>query len=489
VLIDVDPRDLHENPLNPREDLGDLSAEAASMREIGVLQPLIVVPAADDAGGQQRYMVLFGHRRRAAAIEAGLATVPCDVRPEYAGLSPEQLADMLAENLHRRDLTGVEEAGGYAQLAMFDGWTPERIARRIGRPVDHVRAGLAAAKVSPQLRPKVAGGALTLEQAAAIEEFAADPKAYARLLRAADYPPGLHHALADERHKVKVADRKEAARAALRDANVRIIAKPKNFPWSSVEARVTDLADPDGTSLTPEVHGSCPGNAAFIDDHGEAVYVCAHPKDWGHGTPPGYQHRSQAEAQEAAEAATALREFQQALAVADDARSSFLTEYLGRKGKAPAGTLRSALDLLARVEDSFGVSVDRAAQLLQPSTGPDGRPDDDTARAALTEAVAKAAENRLPYLALAFAAAAGEDNLRSRGASWRFDAALALHWLSVVGCLGYPLSEAEAQLRGDCQRQLDELTAAEAGDADAEEDGPLVEELIAETTGDESEIE
>ena len=183
---------------------------------------------------------------------AGRVLLELDPRelPECAGLSPEQLADMLAENLHRRDLAGVEEAGGYAQLAMFDGRTPERIAGRIGRPVDRIRAGLAAATVSPDLRPKVAGGALTLEQAAAIEEFAADPKAYARLLRAADYPPGLHHALADERHKVKVADRKEATRVALRDANVRIIAKPENLPWSSIELR-----------LSARSPGACPSRA------------------------------------------------------------------------------------------------------------------------------------------------------------------------------------------------------------------------------------
>jgi ParB family chromosome partitioning protein len=129
VLLELDPRTLLENPLNPREELGDVSAEAASMRECGVLEPLIMVPVdhavgdadGDGAVGERRYMVMCGHRRRAAAMEAGLATVPCDVRPEYAGRSSEQPADMLAENLHRRDLTAVEEAGGYAQLAMFEG--------------------------------------------------------------------------------------------------------------------------------------------------------------------------------------------------------------------------------------------------------------------------------------------------------------------------------------------------------------------------------
>lgn len=90
------------------------------------------------------------------------------------------MADMLAENLHRLDLTAVEEADGYAQLAAFD-WTPEQIAGRVGRKADRVRHGLSVAKLPETVRPKVAGGEWTLEQAASVEEFAGDEKAMARL--------------------------------------------------------------------------------------------------------------------------------------------------------------------------------------------------------------------------------------------------------------------------------------------------------------------
>ena len=68
------------------------------------------------------HMVLLGHRRREAAITAELAAVPCIVRADYAAKDAEQVADMMAENLDRADLTPVEEADGYAQLAAFD-WT------------------------------------------------------------------------------------------------------------------------------------------------------------------------------------------------------------------------------------------------------------------------------------------------------------------------------------------------------------------------------
>jgi ParB family chromosome partitioning protein len=440
VLLELDPRQLLDNPHSPRTDLGDLGELTDSIRAVGVLEPLIVIPT--DAGS---YMLLFGHRRRAAAIAAGVVTVPCDVRVEYAGKSAEQIADMLAENLHRHDLTRLEEAAGYEQLSMFDGWTPETIAGRIGRPVEHVRAGLAAAKVSDQLRPKVLDGGLTLDQAAAIEEYAEDPKAYQRLVRAANYPPGLHHALAEERHKREVADRKAATRRELADAAVRIVGKPKNFPWSSVEARVTDLATADGELITADTHASCPGHAAFVDDTGEAVYVCRHPKDWNHGTPAGYQHRSKAEVQAAEEAAQAKREQDEALAVADAARASFLHDYLSRKGRPAAGTLRTALTILGAREMHYGSTRSEAGRLLNPDA--DSNTDRDTTGDVFTEAVAKTAENRLPLIAFAYAAAVAEANMRSRQATWQFDPDLAVRWLTILEHLGYPLSEVESQLR------------------------------------------
>ena len=220
-----------------------------------------------------------------------------------------------------------------------------------------------------------------------IEAYAGDPKAYQRLLRAASYPPGLHHALADERHRRQVAERKTTTRRELADVGVRIIGKPKNFPWSSVEARISELTDRDGELLTPESHATCPGHAAFVDDTGEAVLVCQHPKDWNHGTPPSYRHRSKAEIQAAEQAAQARREQDEAVKVADEARASFLHEYLSHKGRPPAGTLRTALAILAAREMHYGSTRSEAGHLLNPDAA------DGTAGEVFVEAVAKTAEN------------------------------------------------------------------------------------------------
>lgn len=349
---------------------------------------------------------------------------------------------MLAENLHRHGLTGVEEAGGYAQLSMFDGWDATRIAGRVGRPVARVRTALAASGMAAALRPKVIEGAVTLEQAAAIEEFAAEPKAYERLMTVvANHPPGLHYALSDERQKQTLAFTKAVTRRELVDAGVRTISKPKDFPWSSVEVRLGDLTGAGGGVMTAEEHSSCPGHAAFVDAAGEAVFVCRHPKDWGHETPPNYRHRSREEIRADAEAADAHREQEQALVVAEEARASFLAEYLSRKGRPAAGTLRTALEILAGHDRGNGSLRPAAGRLLNPGI------DAESATAVFAEAVAKTADNRLPYLALAYAATAAEANLRARKVSWQFNPAFAVHWLGVIESLGYPLSEVEYELR------------------------------------------
>jgi ParB/RepB/Spo0J family partition protein len=463
VLLELDPRLLQDNPANPRADLGDLGELTASIAESGVLEPLIVTP--NDGEGPAAYVISFGHRRRAAAVGAGLATVPCDVRPEYAGRTPEQIVDMLAENLHRRDLTGMEEAAGYAQLSMFDGWDPARIAGRLGRPVERVRAGLAASKVGQDLRPKVVDGGLTLEQAAAIEEFASDAKAYARLVKAADYPVALHHALASERRRVEVAERKDTVRRELAAAGVRVIGKPKDFPWSSVEIRLSDLTAADGGLVTAEVHASCPGHAAFLETDGEAVFVCRHPKDYGHQTPAGYSHLSVEEVRAAEEAARARREQEEALRVADAARASFLADYLARKGRPAAETLRMALRVLAGREHLAGVRA-AAGLLLNPGAG------SDAGAAVFVEAVERTNAQRLPYVLLAYAAAAGEANLRARKASWQFDGAYAVLWLTTVEKLGYPLSEVEAQCRAYWSTPLEDEQDLLDGDLPEVADDP-----------------
>jgi ParB/RepB/Spo0J family partition protein len=452
LITYLDPADLVPNPRNPRSHLGDLAELTTSIAQGGVLEPLIVAPS--EVGG---YLVLFGHRRRQAAIDAGLAAVPCVVRDDYTTRDAEQVADMLAENLHRQDLTAVEEADGYAQLAAFD-WTAEQIAARVGRKTDRVRHGLAVAALPDKIRPKVADGEWTFEQAAGIQEFVEDEKALAQLAKATG--PYLHYALADERARRDRKTKASETRQRLADQGVRIITKPKDFPWSSVAVSLDQLTDEQDRRLTPGKHRRCPGHAAIIDTDGTPIFVCQHPKDYGHQTPAAYRHQSREEVEAARAEADARKQFEQDWAVATEARRPFLREHLARRGKAPAGSLRTATTLLYGFAAYRTPDLDGVADLLGLTA--------ENVNAALARTAAKTGETRLPLLMLACAAAFAESNLDHIGRSWAFNPALAEHWLTIVAELGYPLSDVEQRVAVDARHRMEEDAVADSVAEDGE---------------------
>src|ERR687897_1611711 len=104
-LVHLDPNRLLDHPNNVRDDLGDLDELTASIRQVGVIEPLVIVPTDDG------HRILTGHRRKAAAIAAGLATVPCYQRPDLAD-DRDQVLAILIENLRRHDLAELEGARG-----------------------------------------------------------------------------------------------------------------------------------------------------------------------------------------------------------------------------------------------------------------------------------------------------------------------------------------------------------------------------------------
>jgi ParB family transcriptional regulator, chromosome partitioning protein len=116
--------DLLPNPNQPRQSVGDLSELVASVREKGVLEPILVRPM----GG--RFQIIAGERRYRAAMEAGLVEVPCVVREAD---DAEVMEIALVENLQRRDLTPFEEADGLSVLAETYKYTHEKMAEKLGK--------------------------------------------------------------------------------------------------------------------------------------------------------------------------------------------------------------------------------------------------------------------------------------------------------------------------------------------------------------------
>jgi ParB family transcriptional regulator, chromosome partitioning protein len=118
-IEDIDP-----NPRQPRQSMGDLSELIASIREKGVLEPILVRPMGN------RFQIIAGERRYRASCEVGLAEVPCIVRDAS---DAEVMEIALVENLQRKDLSAFEEADGLRTLAEGYGYTHEKMAEKLGK--------------------------------------------------------------------------------------------------------------------------------------------------------------------------------------------------------------------------------------------------------------------------------------------------------------------------------------------------------------------
>lgn len=162
VLMDIPVKDLVPNPNQPRvhfdeESLSDLSA---SIREIGVLQPLLVRQMPDGS-----YQLIAGERRWRAAQRAGLMTVPAVVKTTDDMTSVEQA---LVENLHRQDLSPLEEASAFQQLIDDFGLTHDDVAKRVGKSRSSVTNALRLFSLPPAIQSLLADGRLSAGHAKAL---------------------------------------------------------------------------------------------------------------------------------------------------------------------------------------------------------------------------------------------------------------------------------------------------------------------------------
>jgi ParB family transcriptional regulator, chromosome partitioning protein len=147
-LSEIDP-----DPHQPRTAMGHLDDLVSSIREKGVLEPLLVRRHPDaNREGEKAYRIISGERRYHASLEAGLFEVPVielDVTDE------EALEIALIENLQRKDLTPFEEAEGYRMLAERYAYTHEQIAETVGRSRPVVTETLALLQMPPRVRDAV----------------------------------------------------------------------------------------------------------------------------------------------------------------------------------------------------------------------------------------------------------------------------------------------------------------------------------------------
>jgi ParB family chromosome partitioning protein len=162
------------NPQQPRRRFDDeaLEALAASIREVGVLQPIVVRPAGPDG----TYELVAGERRCRAARRAGLEEIPAVIRAQED--APTSLAEALIENVQREDLSPLEEAAGYRTLLEDHGMTHDEVATRVGKSRSAVTNILRLLQLPPSIQGMLERGELTAGHARAL--LTVDDEVYAR---------------------------------------------------------------------------------------------------------------------------------------------------------------------------------------------------------------------------------------------------------------------------------------------------------------------
>jgi ParB family chromosome partitioning protein len=157
--------DIHPNRKQPRSvfDEDDMAELVHSVREIGVLQPIVVRTSTEEGG--EPYELVMGERRWRAVQAAGLQTIPAIVRDTT---DDDLLRDALLENLHRSQLNPLEEAAAYQQLLEDFGTTHEQLADRIGRSRPQVSNTLRLLKLPPLVQRRVAASVISAGHARAL---------------------------------------------------------------------------------------------------------------------------------------------------------------------------------------------------------------------------------------------------------------------------------------------------------------------------------
>ncbi|MDQ0396064.1 ParB/RepB/Spo0J family partition protein [Labrys monachus] len=155
---------LRANPKNPRQRFGDEDLEelAASIREKGIIQPIVVRPV---AGSFDAYEIIAGERRWRAAQRAGLHDVPVTI---VEASDREALELAIIENVQRADLNAIEEAVGYERLIQEFSYSQNDLAKVIGKSRSHVANTLRLVRLPDAVKASVINGELTAGHARAL---------------------------------------------------------------------------------------------------------------------------------------------------------------------------------------------------------------------------------------------------------------------------------------------------------------------------------
>jgi ParB family chromosome partitioning protein len=380
---------------NVRHKLGDLKELAASIASVGVIEPLLVCP--NDDG---RFTVVAGHRRLAAAVQAGLEEVPCVIK-ELSDV--ERLETMIAENLARHGLSPIEEAQAYFRMVELAVPIKE-LARRLGRPAKHITGRLALLELPTGVQRKVEAGALGVSDAAALLAIKEHPDVIEELLTDGWDAGDLERAVIREVARIEADAKHAAATEALTAEGIKVIEEWSRF---GRDARQTVALGSGHGELAVDraEHDGEPCHAAHVTRNGEIVYLCIDPRRHRPAGGSGVQAPDGSDPT-AAERRAAEREEARHRRALDRERAEFTTGLAGRR--LPKS------DVTALVLDQFLATASNAqARSACKLLAIDAPTDDFGAahQAALVDHASVSGANR-ERAALALALAIGEDTVR-----------------------------------------------------------------------------
>ncbi|MGV0714614.1 ParB/RepB/Spo0J family partition protein [Mycolicibacterium sp. XJ662] len=175
VYREIDPAAIEPNPRQPRQvfDEEALSELIHSIREFGLMQPIVVRSLPGERGESPRYQLVMGERRWRAVQQAGLDTIPAIVRETT---DDSMLRDALLENIHRVQLNPLEEAAAYQQLLDEFGVTHDELAARIGRSRPLITNMIRLLRLPIAVQRRVAAGVLSAGHARALLSLEGGPE-------------------------------------------------------------------------------------------------------------------------------------------------------------------------------------------------------------------------------------------------------------------------------------------------------------------------
>lgn len=238
---------ISENPDNPRNHLRALEETTESVRELGVILPIVVATVeaylhdrpdrAGDLDDGAQYVVVDGHRRLEASRRAGLATIPVRVDNARVATDESLLEAAFVANYHRDDMTDLEEAHALHQLVEYYG-SQTKAAKRLGIPQATISSKLSLLKLSPELQKDLMTGERSVEHVRNLGKLA----------------PEEQKAKADER--AETARRRSEARVAQKAQVVEREAGPADYHGVIIPERSSPEPRPAAPASTPTPQGA-----------------------------------------------------------------------------------------------------------------------------------------------------------------------------------------------------------------------------------------